>query len=196
MKLYHSPASPFARKVVIVARHHGIALDLVPTNPHVSPAGLLAANPLAKIPALVTDEGLTLPDSPLICEFLDHVGTAEKLFPAAGGARWKTLRLAALADGMMTAAVLWRGQSLSPVEAARTALMERQKAAIWRTLDLLEGEGVADALNIGTIGLVCALGYLDFRFAAEDWRAGHPRLAEFQESQMRAPLFAETAPQG
>jgi len=196
MKLYYSPASPFVRKVVIVARHHSIALDLVPTNPHVNPADLLEDNPLSKIPALVTDDDLNLPDSPLICEYLDHIGTADKLFPEAGGSRWKTLRLAALADGMMTAAVLWRGQSLLPVEAARNAAMERQKAAIWRTLDLLEAEGIADVLDIGTIGLVCALGYLDFRFAAENWRADHPRLGEFQEFEMRDALFAETAPQG
>lgn len=196
MRLHYSAASPFVRKVVAVALHHGIALDRVASNPHASPADLLADNPLSKVPALVTDDGMTLPDSPLACEYLDSIGTRAKLYPAGGLMRWKALRLAALADGILTAAVLRRGQSLMPVEEARQGTIARQKAAVTRTLDLLENEGVPDALDIGTLGLVCALGYLDFRYAEEDWRAAHPKLAAFFATQMANPIFAETVPQG
>ena len=93
MRLHYSAASPFVRKVVAVALHHGIALDHVASNPHASPADLLADNPLSKVPALVTDDGMTLPDSPLACEYLDSIGTRAKLYPAGGLARWKALRL-------------------------------------------------------------------------------------------------------
>jgi glutathione S-transferase len=196
MKLHYSAASPFVRKVVAVALHHGIALDRVATNPHASPADLLADNPLSKVPALVTDEGLTLPDSPLICEYLDSIGTAAKLYPASGAARWKALRLAALADGILTAGVLRRGQSLMPTEDARAGTIARQKAAVARTLDLLESEGVPAGLDIGTLTLVCALGYLDFRFGDEDWRPGRPKLAAFFQAQMANPIFAQTVPVG
>lgn len=193
MKLHYSAASPFVRKVVATAMHHGIALDHVATNPHASPADLLADNPLSKVPALVTDAGLTLPDSPLICEYLDSIGGATKLYPT-GEARWPALRLAALADGILTAAVLRRVQSLLPVEEARAATIARQKAAVFRTLDLLEAEGVPATLNIGTLTLVCALGYLDFRFGDEDWRPGRPRLLGFYDAQMANPIFAQTVP--
>ena len=196
MKLHYSPASPFVRKVVVVAMHHGISLDRLATNPHASPADLLADNPLSKVPTLVTDDGMTLPDSPLACEYLDSIGTAAKLFPASGAARWKALRIAALADGILTAAVLRRGLSLMPVEEARTETIARQKAAVARTLDALESEGVGTALDIGIVGVVCALGYLDFRFADEDWRIGRPNLAAFFDAQMKKNIFAETAPQG
>lgn len=195
MKLHYSAASPFVRKVVAVAMHHGIKLERVATNPHVSPAELLSDNPLSKVPALVTDAGMTLPDSPLICEYLDSIGTASKLYPL-GNARWPALRLAALADGILTAAVLRRGQSLMPAEEARAGLIARQQAAVTRTLDLLEAEGVPDALNIGTVTLVCALGYLDFRFSAEDWRPRRPNLTAFYNVQMPNPIFAETVPVG
>lgn len=196
MKLHYSAASPFVRKVSAVALHHGLALDRVDTNPHASPAHLLVDNPLSKVPALVLDNGMTLPDSPLICEYLDSVGTAAKLFPAAGAPRWEALRLAALAEGILTAAVLRRGLSLLPEEEARGAMMDRQKAAIARTLDQLENEPLPAALHIGVIGLVCALGYLDFRFSADDWRAKRPVLAAFFAAQSANPIFAQTVPQG
>ncbi|MEI6161115.1 MAG: glutathione S-transferase N-terminal domain-containing protein [Roseococcus sp.] len=195
MKLHYAAASPFVRKVVAVAMHHGIALDRVSSNPHASPTELLADNPLSKVPALVTDAGMTLPDSPLICEYLDNLGAAAKLYPA-GAARWPALRLAALADGILTAAVLRRGQSLMPAEDARAGTIARQKAAVFRTLDLLEGEGVPATLDIGTLTLVCALGYLDFRFGDEDWRPGRPKLTAFYNAQMANPIFAETVPGG
>lgn len=195
MKLHYAAASPFVRKVVAVAMHHGIALDRVSSNPHASSAELLADNPLSKVPALVTDAGMTLPDSPLICEYLDSLGTAAKLYPA-GEARWQVLRLASLADGILTAAVLRRGQSLMPAEDARAGTIARQKAAVARTLDLLEGEGVPATLEIGTLTLVCALGYLDFRFGDEDWRPGRPGLTAFFNAQMQNPIFAQTVPIG
>jgi glutathione S-transferase len=195
MKLHYSGASPFVRKVVAVAMHHGLPLERVATNPHTSPADLLADNPLSKVPALVTDAGMTLPDSPLICEYLDSLGTAAKLYPA-GDARWPALRLAALADGILTAAVLRRGQSLMPAEEARAGTIARQKAAVARTLDLLEAEGVPATLDIGALTLVCALGYLDFRFGNEDWRPGRPKLTAFYNAQMTNPILAETVPVG
>ncbi len=195
MKLHYSAASPFVRKVVAVAMHHGIALERVATNPHASPADLLADNPLSKVPALVTDAGMTLPDSPLICEYLDSIGSAAKLYPT-GDARWPALRLAALADGILTAAVLRRGQSLMPAEDARAGTIARQKAAVFRALDLLEAEGLPATLDIGTLTLVCALGYLDFRFGDEDWRPGRPKLTAFYNAQMANPIFADTVPVG
>lgn len=196
MKLHYSAASPFVRKVSAVALHHGIELDRVDTNPHVSPPHLLVDNPLSKVPALVLDNGVTLPDSPLICEYLDSIGTGPKLYPQGGPARWEALRLAALAEGILTAAVLCRGLSLQPAEEARTAMMDRQKVAISRTLDQLEGEPLPAGPNIGVIGLVCALGYLDFRFSADDWRAKHPTLAAFFAAQSANPIFAQTVPRG
>jgi glutathione S-transferase len=195
MKLHYSAASPFVRKVVAVAMHHGLPLERVATNPHASPADLLADNPLSKVPALVTDAGMTLPDSPLICEYLDSIGSTAKLYPT-GAARWPALRLAALGDGILTAAVLRRGQSLMPAEDARAGTIARQKAAVFRTLDLLEAEGLPATLDIGTLTLVCALGYLDFRFGDEDWRPGRPKLTAFYNAQMANPIFAETVPVG
>jgi glutathione S-transferase len=195
MKLYHSPASPYVRKVNVVAIHHGLTLDRVATNPHESPAELLADNPLSKVPCLITDDGVSLPDSPLICEYLDHLGTGEKLLPDHGLPRWNVLRVAALADGIMDAAVARRMAVQHPQDEARQQADARAKAAIDRALDVLEAEDDTAPMTLGTVGAVCALGYLDFRFGHEDWRASRPKLAAWYERQMQLQPFAETKPQ-
>jgi glutathione S-transferase len=48
--------------------------------------------------------------------------------------------------------------------------------------------------TIGSITVGCALGYLDFRFAAEPWRETHPKLAVWFESASKHRAFVETAP--
>jgi glutathione S-transferase len=200
MTLCHSPASPYVRKVMASAIARGIEgrIAKVPTNPHVSPPQLLALNPLSKVPALLGEDGVAYFDSPVICEYLDTVGEAPPLLPPAGPARLRVLRQQAIADGIMDAAVGRRGESLRPREEAREAVMARQAQAVARALDLLETE--ADALSgpltLGAIAVAVALGYLDFRFAADDWRAGRPRLATWYDSVSKHRALAETVPAG
>ena len=146
MKLFHSPASPFVRKVMAsaIAREIDAQIELVPANPHASPPALLAANPLSKVPCLITEDGVALFDSPVICEYLDALDDgALPLFPRTGGARWRALKLQALADGIMDAAVSRRGELLRPKEAAREAFMARQKAAVDRGVAALEADSAA-----------------------------------------------------
>ena len=196
MKLHHSPASPYVRKVVACAIARGIdgQLERVETNPYDLPAGLLVDNPLSKVPCLVTADGLALFDSPVICEYLDRVGNERPLFPPAGAARWRALRQQALADGVMDAAVSVRMERGRPQEAARDAAMFRSKAAVERTLDALEADVPIQHVDIGTIALACALGYLDLRFADDAWRTGRPRLAAWHEIMAARPELTRTAP--
>jgi glutathione S-transferase len=196
MKLFYSPASPFARKVLAcaVAREIDSRIELVGVVANQSPAALLAVNPLSKVPALLTDDGVPLYDSPVICEFLDSVGDAPALFPPTAAARLRALKQQAMGDGIMDAAVLRRGESTRPVEAARTAVMARQAEAVQRTLDELERDPPHAALDIGSIAVGCALGYLDFRFGHEDWRGAHPVLATWFATMQALPAFSRTEP--
>ena len=198
MKLFYSAASPFVRKVMAcaIARDLHERITLVTTNPHESPPDLLAANPLSRVPCLVTEDGLALFDSPVICEYLDSREDGIPLFPRTSGARWLALRQQAAADGIMDAAVARRQDGLRPQEAARTALMARNKASVDRTLAMLEADLPHSAVDIGTISVGCALGYLDFRFAHEPWRPAAPRLAAWFEAFGREPCMARTAPKG
>ncbi len=201
MKLHFSAASPYVRKVMASAIARGIEgrIETVATNPHASPADLLADNPLSKVPALVTDEGLALFDSPVICEYLDGIGDAPPLFPPAGSpARIAALRLQAVADGILDAAVARRMQGSLPQDDGRRAFDARQKAAVDRALALLEAEAAAleGPWTVGSIAVGCALGYLDFRFGHEPWRGAHPRLAAWFAKASEAPPLARTVPVG
>ena len=195
MKLYYSPTSPYVRKVAACAIACGLheRITRVETNPHVSPPGLVGDNPLSKVPCLLSQDGLVLFDSPVICEYLDSVGQGG-LFPPAGPLRWRALKLQAVGDGIMDAAVMRRTEMGRPAEEARTANMARQAAAVERALDLLQGAPPAEHLDIGTITVACALGYLDLRFAEDRWREGRPALAAWFAAMERRPEIAETGP--
>lgn len=198
MKLFYSPASPYVRKVMACAitREIETQIELIPTNPHVSPPDLVAMNPLSRIPCLVTEDGLALFDSPVICEFLDSVGDAMPMFHDAGGARWRALKQQAMGDGIMDAAVGRRMEAAKPSEGARDVFMARMKAAIDRTLAELEREPPHRTVDIGSIAVACALGYLDFRFAHEPWRDACPHLSAWFAAFSDNPGIARTMPTG
>jgi glutathione S-transferase len=201
MKLHHSVASPFVRKVRVVAIETGQdgGLELVtPTMTPVKPdADLVKDNPLGKVPCLVTDDGTALYDSRVICEYLDSLHDERKVFPPAGPARWTALRRQAEGDGIMDAGVLARYETfLRPEERRWPEWLEGQKGKFRRALDSLEREAkeFGESIDIGTISIGCALGYLDFRYGDEDWRTTRPRLATWFERFAQRPSMAKTAP--
>ncbi|HEY2133285.1 MAG TPA: glutathione S-transferase N-terminal domain-containing protein [Acetobacteraceae bacterium] len=196
MKLFYSATSPYARKVLACAitREIDQQIELLPTNPHVMPPDLLTANPLSKVPCMITSDGMALFDSAVICEFLDSVDGALPMFPRSGGARWLALRYQALGDGIMDAAIGRRGEIGKPLDAARDAYMAKQKAVVARALDDLEMPVPHKLADIGSITVACAIGYVDFRFGFEPWRETHPQLAAWYEAFSEQPGIAHTAP--
>lgn len=201
MKLRSNRASPFARKARIVARETGLTGRMEEVETAVSPVApneaLARENPLVKVPALVTDAGETLYDSDVICEYLDTLHAGRKLFPASGAQRFAALRRQALTDGILEAAVLCRYEMAVRPEALRWKdWVEGQKRKILGGLDVLEAEVAewGDAFEIGQVGAACVCGYLDFRFADWNWRAGRPRLTAWYERTAQRPSVRETAP--
>jgi len=196
VKLFYSATSPYVRKVMACAIQRGIVdrIETTPSNPHQSPPDLLAQNPLSKVPCLVTDDGVSLFGSQLICEFLESMGEALPLFPVMGPARWRALKLQSIGDGILDAAVPCRGEMGRPKEDARDAAIARYKAAIARAVDVLETDPPHKHIDIGSITVACALGYLDFRYASDPWRPNHPKLAEWYEAFSQNACMAQTAP--
>jgi glutathione S-transferase len=196
VKLYYSPTSPYVRKVVACAMFRGLdgRIDRHTTNPHASPADLVADNPLSKVPCLITDDGLSLFGSQVICEYLDSLGEELPLFPAHGAPRWRALMFQSLGDGILDAAVPCRGEQGKPRDAARDAQIARFKIVISRTLDTLEADPPHKHIDIGSITVACALGYLDFRFASDEWRVGHAKLSTWHEAFAQNHGMAKTAP--
>jgi glutathione S-transferase len=199
MKLHWSPRSPFVRKVMIVAHERGL-VDRITcirtvaamTKPHVQ---LMTDNPLSKIPTLVLDDGTVIYDSRVICEYFDSLGDGPKLFPAEPATRIPALRRQALGDGFLDLLVLGRNERerAHPSEAHQASAFVRRAAV----LGSLEREAVAltaAPFGIGHIAIGCALSYLDFRYAGEDWRKDHPRIAGWHSAFAARPSVRATEP--
>jgi glutathione S-transferase len=199
MKLHWSPRSPFVRKVMIVAHERGLVDRLhcvrtvaAMTAPH---AELMRENPLSKIPTLVLDDGAALYDSPVICEYLDALDGKPQLFPRDRRLRMVALRRQALGDGFLDLLVLARNERLrkEPSEVHLNSAAVRSGAV----LDSLEREAqalMASGFDIGHIAIGCALSYLDFRFAEEDWRKRRPDLARWHAGFAGRPSVEATRP--
>ena len=200
MKLYQSPASPYARKVRAVLIETGLKdkVQEVLQAPRENTKGFHKKNPLARIPVLETAKGEILFDSPVICEYLDSLNRKRKLFPASGAARWRALKLQALGDGIMDAAVPLRQETIRPDSEKSPEFIARTQANILRTVDALNAEARGGKLpaqpSIGTLSVACALGYLDFRFPELGWREGHARLAAFDAAMAVRPSMQASAP--
>lgn len=200
MKLYYNPASPYVRKVRVLAIEADLMNDIdlakVTTTPVGPDADLCADNPIGKIPTLVRDDGDALYDSRVICEYLDGLHGGARMFPENGEARWAAVRRQALADGILDAAVNTRYETfLRPGELRWPDWVDGQLEKIRRGLDMLEGESLGDGVDIGTISVACALGYLDFRYPDEGWRDSRPKLAAWFEKFAARPSMGETLPE-
>jgi len=200
MKLHWSPRSPYVRKVMVVAHELGLAdrIDCVRTAAATSKpsAELMLDNPLSKIPTLVLGDGTAIYDSPVICEYLDRLDGAQRLFPSQLKERITALRRQALADGVMDFLILWRGELARPPEQRSQAHLASYPIKLKATLVALEKEAPdleASAWSIGHIAIGCVLAYLDFRFAEQNWRQGHPRLAAWHAGFADRPAVRATA---
>ncbi len=193
MILRSSPPSPFGRKVKLAAAVLGLTDQIKIDVTDTSDPGLKRQNPLGKIPTLVLDDGFCLYDSAVICEYLDSL-KGGALFPS-GAARWPALRLAALAGGLMEAALLLVYEKrIRPEGTWNAQWIEMQQQKIDAGLDHLEqAQGKLGAKpDIGEIGLACALGYLDLRHQGK-WRAAHPKLvAWLDDFAAKVPAFEAT----
>ncbi|QLL12971.1 glutathione S-transferase [Pseudomonas chlororaphis] len=202
MTLFHNPASPYVRKVMVLLHETGqldrVALhasQLTPVNPD---AALNQDNPLGKIPALRLADGNVLYDSRVILDYLDQQHVGNPLIPREGSARWRRLTLAALADGIMDASVLIRYElALRAPEKHWELWLDGQRDKIRRALAVLEADAIAELashFDVAAISVACALGYLDFRHPDLQWRDAQPQLAAWYAEVSQRPSMLATQP--
>ena len=199
MKLFHSITSPFVRKVMVCAKELGLEgqmeLHKAGAHPINRNAEIVAENPLGQVPTLITNEGLTLYDSRVICEYLDQLGGGGRMFPR-DSSRWQVLVEQSAGDGLLDAGLLCRYEALRPEEHRSSAWTGGQMEKITSTLDQFEkwAPKFGGRVDIGTITIGCALGWFDFRFASNDWRSAHPALAAWFKTFDARPSMAATRP--
>ena len=197
MRLYSAPTSPFVRKVRVTLHETGLTgrVELVPaTGSPTEPGSMpVALNPLGKIPALERPDGPALYDSRVICRYLDDLAGG-RLYPPKPRL-WETLTLEATGDGISEAALLMVYEARRPEEARHAPWVEAQWTKVGRALDAVEARWMAHLagpLDCAQIAVGCALGYLDFRHADRDWRAGRPALAAWEARFAQRPSMQAT----
>jgi len=195
MKILFSPFSPYVRKCLVTAHEVGLVerIELLPSNAH--PVNrdqvIIADNPLGTVPTFFTDDGQVLYDSRVICEYLNHLGGGS-LIPD-GDARWETLTLQALGDGMLAACLIARYEDVARPDTYqwpqwRTAQLDK----VYTGLAHLECNPaqLAGRVDLGSLTIACLLWYLDLRFADVDWRAQVPVVAQWYAAFSQRPSTA------
>jgi glutathione S-transferase len=197
MILRSTPPSPFARKVLIAVSLLGLDSEIDVRGVDLDSAAddIRTQNPLGKIPALIADDGTVYYDSRVIVEYLDHLAGGGRIIPREAPARFETLRLQALCDGILDACILlvYEGR-YRPADKHVQLWIDRQADKVARGLKALEAAPPKlDAVpDIGQITLACLLGYRDLRFKGT-WRKDHPKLVAWLDRfAAQVPAYAAT----
>lgn len=162
MKLYYTKRSPYARKVRVVALEKNISLDLIEEDLNSKSSDLILCNPLGKIPTLVLDGGRVLADSTIICEYLDTLNTTPQLIKE--NVKEEIVHLDSLAKGMIDAAVAAFYEILKHPKDFNLQYLDKQKETLKRCLNYFEQHAAfLKDLNMASISLACAIGYIQFR---------------------------------
>ncbi len=195
MKLYITAPSPFARKCRIVAREKGLAVEEVFVDPYANAPELVAANPVVQVPTLIAPDGLPVNDSPVICEYLDGLGSGPRLLPTDAAGRLRVRRIEVLADGLLEMGVKLVLEKRRPESERSPSWMVRWSENMHRCLDALEAADLsADDFHIGTLTTGVALTWIGFRHPDFDWATGRPGLVALQDALEARPSFRETRP--
>jgi glutathione S-transferase len=201
MKLSFSPASPFARKVRIAAIETGLIdkIEFVPATvaPGTPNDEYSKITPLKKLPVLILDNGDVVLDSYVIVEYLDELAGGGKLIPASGPTRWKVKSDHSLLQGMLDSMLLCRYERMvRPKELHWKAWSDDHWNRAWSGMAHFENhpEMLSRPFDISQIGLICVLGYADFRFADCGWQKAYPKLNAFHQKMLERPSVKISVP--
>lgn len=164
------------------------------THPTNNIPELQRESPLQKVPVLVAENGQRLFDSVVIAEYLDALAGGI-LFPK-GERRWPSLKLHALAQGIMDAGVSVRLESLRTEDKRWEEWIEAHLRKVRNGLDAVDVEPdlLSGAFHIGHLALVCAIEWLAFRSVYLESKEGRPRLAAWFQTVRERPSLLATRP--
>lgn len=196
MKLIYSTASPYARTARIFVQE----LDLqdrvkeVFQHPFENPQELIAANPLCKVPCLITDEGQAIFDSQVICEYLD-AQAGNQLFKDIEG-DWHQKTLYSLTRGLLDSAVAWQQDKMRESEQRSKFWQERFIKSIDRGLEYFEErlDELPKEFSAIHVNLITVLEYLDFRHPKYQWQNKFESLKNWWAGYKEKPSIVATQP--
>ncbi|KAF2709742.1 hypothetical protein K504DRAFT_467691 [Pleomassaria siparia CBS 279.74] len=215
LRLIYHHASPFARKVFLLAHELGleqaITLQKVVVCPIPFPGWsddndeVAASNPMAKIPCLLSsDLNGGLYDSRVICDYLENLALVTR---KKDSRYWQLKALGACADGVMDAAILivYEKRIREPRGLKLDEWIGGQRTKMLRGLDRFESAAKEELLieppsngpaSADGVAIVVAVATMDqMEFLGINWREGRPELAKWFSKWAGRQSFQQTTPE-
>lgn len=196
MKLIYSTASPYARTARIFVQELALQdkVEEVFQHPFENPKELIAANPLCKVPCLITDEGQAIFDSQVICEYLDSLA-GNQLFKVIVD-DWHQKTLYSLTRGLLDSAVAWQQDKMREPEQRSEFWQERFIKSIDRGLEYFEQrlDELPKEFSAIHVNLITVLEYLDFRHPEYRWQTKLGKLQNWWLGYKEKPSIVATQP--
>ncbi|WP_198083456.1 glutathione S-transferase N-terminal domain-containing protein [Variovorax sp. E3] len=196
MKLFFSTTSPYARLVRIALAEKGVA-DVQPqlTDPWKDAPELLKANPSARVPTLVLDNGQALTESLLIMLWLERQHPQPTLLGNDAPAVLSTMGIAM--GGIDAAAAIIIGRKMTDASFDESPVGLRRRRSMVQALSRLEAEPPSPGASTPDLAVICTVvlvDYVRFRFPSAPWLPRTPKL-DALAAQLRArAAFASTLP--
>ena len=162
LRLYHSPLSPFCRKVRLCLAEKRVDVELIEEKYWEKSAEFLRLNPAGKVPILSL-EGKTFTESTAICEYLEDLYPEPALFPNGADEKYETRRLVAWFDDKFHQEVT-------------------SKLLYERVIKKVSGQGFPVSKNVkeGARNIKFHISYMEWLLERRRWLAGeHMSIADF-----------------
>ena len=197
MKLIYTTTSPLARKCRIILRELGLTdrIEEIITATRSEDALIMTYNPNGMIPTLETDEGYTICETTVICNYLEKQSNNKKFIPQNEKEYWQIIGLDAIASQMLESVVSRaRDMKFKPKEFHFPAGIKYEQRRVQRGFDFLEKKSSifmnkVNRLHI-TLGMVCLV--LDNVFPDEKWKENRSDILKVYEEFKSRDSFKDT----
>jgi len=192
MKLLYTKRSPYARKARVVAIEKNINLELIDEDLQKKSQRLLEANPLGKVPTLVLDNGTTVFDSVVICQYLDNLNDKVLMIPRDPNSRLEVLKWEAFSDDLMTTAInLYMEKVRHPQDFHKDFTINLEKNILSAYTYIETSLPKLKEFNLAPVAVASAIGYIHFRVPSLKVQGA---LLKWFEEISKRPSMVQTIP--
>ena len=197
MKLYITPMSPYARlaRILVIEKGLGERVEIVEAKTRSVGSLYYQINPSGRVPYLITDAGIGMEDSQLICAYLDSLDGRPQFHLSAREPDWTYRRLEASARSMCDGISVWTREMQRPESERSPTVLAHEATRMQRMADFFETQP-ADPLLQGPV----AMAHLILTVALEGAQKrgpgsltdGRPRLAAWLRRTSELPSIKAT----
>ena len=191
MKLFITPASPYARIAVAAAVVLEVKVEVVVVPVRTEADELLRYNPAAKVPSLELDNGVVLSETRLICDYLESRSRTSILALVANHTerQWE-----GMLTGFLDGVAVWIRELRRPANEQSPSIIELEAQRCARCLAYLEQYWhFRHELNYASILLVSTLNVIDIALPVA-WRQEQPQLSTWYQALSATAAMQLSAP--